>query len=117
LLSRQPTAEIDLDSLSPGQDFLLTISRPCFESICHDLFEKIVASLVDFETKTRQRRPLLDINHSMFVDISFLFASNVVVILAGGSCNIPKLKHMIAEKFPKLGIILYFDLSFCRAYA
>lgn len=65
-LSKSPRAAVEIDALANGYDFYISVSRALFEKLCHDLCVKIVNGLVEFERKIRQKRPLYDINHSMF---------------------------------------------------
>ena len=81
LSSAQQTA-IDLDAIAEGEDLNVNITRPKFEDLCRDLFEKcfppIDAALKDANLKKD------DIHE---------------IILVGGSTRIPKVVEMVKDYF------------------
>jgi len=81
-LSMMTQADIEIDSISDGIDYRLTITRAKFEDLCTDLFRKTIDP-VD--------RVLSDAK---------LDKSKVnEIVLVGGSTRIPKIKSMLSDYF------------------
>ena len=81
LSSSQQTA-IDLDALAEGEDLNVTITRPQFEDLCRDLFEKCIPPMTDALTDADLTKK--DINQ---------------IVMVGGSSRIPKIVEIVKEYF------------------
>ncbi|CAL5998996.1 Cytosolic_heat shock protein 70 [Hexamita inflata] len=81
-LSSQQTAQIELDSIYDGIDLNQSIKLETFETICDEILKQVV----QFVEETVKEAGIAkdNIQH---------------VVLAGGSCKIPKVKKMISEYF------------------
>ena len=83
LSSMQETA-IDVDALAEGEDFNITITRPEFEDLCKEDFNKcipIVEKAIEDASLTKEQ-----IND---------------VVLVGGSTRIPKIQQIVKDYFGK----------------
>ena len=81
-LSLSQQVEIDIDSLAGGQDFNIKITRPQFEEICNDLFERCLKP-IELALKDAQ------LEKDKIDDI----------VLIGGSTRIPKIQEIVKEFF------------------
>lgn len=81
-LSTSTQAQIEVDSLSEGQDLTLTLTRAKFESLCDTLFRKCIGPV---ESVLRDSK----------------IAKNKVdeIVLVGGSSRIPKVQQLLKEFF------------------
>jgi L1 cell adhesion molecule like protein len=81
-LSASSVANIEIDSLFEGQDFITTLTRAKFENLCDDLFKK---------TMNPVEQVLRD---------SKLSKSNIdEIVLVGGSTRIPKIQSLLSDFF------------------
>ena len=81
-LSAAQQTTIDLDAIAEGEDLNITITRPKFEDLCRDLFEKCFPPIDDALKDAKLSKT--DINE---------------IVLVGGSTRIPKVVEMIKEYF------------------
>ena len=81
-LSSAQQTTIDLDAIAEGEDLNISITRPKFEDLCRDLFEKcfppIDEALKDAKLKKEQLNE---------------------IVLIGGSTRIPKIIEMVKDYF------------------
>ena len=81
-LSATTVANIEVDSLHEGIDFMYTLSRAKFENECDYLFRKCLAPV-----------------EKVLRDASVSKGSIHEVVLVGGSTRIPKIQAMLSEMF------------------
>jgi L1 cell adhesion molecule like protein len=81
-LSAAQQTTIDLDAIAEGEDLNITITRPKFEDLCRDLFEKCFPPIDDALKDAKLSKT--DINE---------------IVLVGGSTRIPKVVEMVKEYF------------------
>ena len=84
ILSSTQETTIDIDNLADGEDLNLNISRPEFEDLCKELFEKCIP-LVEEAIKDAR------LTKERIKDI----------VLVGGSTRIPKIQEIVKEYFGK----------------
>jgi L1 cell adhesion molecule like protein len=73
---------IDIDSLAEGEDFNIKITRPKFEDLCRDLFEKCIPPITDALKDADLNKE--DINE---------------IVMVGGSSRIPKVIEIVKAYF------------------
>ena len=83
-LSATQETSIDVDNLAEGEDFNLTVSRPEFEELCKEHFDKCIP-LVEEAIKDAR------LTKERIKDI----------VLVGGSTRIPKIQQIVTEYFGK----------------
>jgi L1 cell adhesion molecule like protein len=98
-LSAATIANIEIDSLYDGIDFMTTISRAKFENICEDLFRKTMAPV---EQVLRDSR----ISKSQIKE----------VVLVGGSTRIPKIQQLLSDFFGGKELCKSINPDECVAY-
>ena len=81
-LSSASQSTIEVDSLSDGQDFSVTITRAKFESLCDSLFRKCMGPV---ESVMRDAKMSKDRIHE--------------IVLVGGSSRIPRVQQLLKEYF------------------
>ena len=81
-LSSAQQTTIDLDALAEGEDLNVTVTRPQFEDLCKDLFEKCIPPITDALKDADLDKN--DINQ---------------IVLVGGSSRIPKIIDVVKEFF------------------
>lgn len=81
-LSNSLSTCIDIDSLMPGEDFTLDVTRAEFESMCSDLFDKC-----------------LELTKKTLSDGRIQANEVEDVVLVGGSTRIPKIQNMLSSLF------------------
>ena len=81
-LSASQQTAIDLDALAEGEDLNVTITRPQFEDLCRDLFEKCIQPMTDALKDADLTKK--DINQ---------------IVMVGGSSRIPKIVEIVKEFF------------------
>ena len=81
-LSASQQTAIDLDALAEGEDLNVTITRPQFEDLCRDLFEKCIQPMTDALKDADLTKK--DINQ---------------IVMVGGSSRIPKIVEIVKEYF------------------
>ena len=83
-LSSMQETQIDVDALAEGEDFNITITRPEFEDLCKERFNKTL-EIVDQALKDA------NLGKDRIDD----------VILVGGSTRIPKIQQIVKDYFGK----------------
>ncbi len=83
-LSSTQETTIDIDNLADGEDFNLTISRPEFEDMCKDLFEKCIPHVEEAMKDAKLTKERI---HD--------------IVLVGGSTRIPKIQQIVKDYFGK----------------
>ena len=81
-LSSTQQTNIDVAALAEGEDFNINITRPQFEDMCHDLFQKCVQPVKDALNDANIKEK--DIND---------------IVLVGGSTRIPKIQEIVRKMF------------------
>ena len=81
-LSSTQQTNIDVAALAEGEDFNINITRPQFEDMCHDLFQKCVQPVKDALNDANIKEK----------DISD-------IVLVGGSTRIPKIQEIVRKMF------------------
>lgn len=81
-LSTATKANVEVDSLSEGFDFLLTITRAKFENLCDAIFRRTIAPL---EQVLRDAKMSKSEIHE--------------VVMVGGSTRIPKIRELVSQFF------------------
>jgi L1 cell adhesion molecule like protein len=81
-LSSAQETMIDIDSLAEGEDFNIKITRPKFEDLCRDLFEKCIPPITDALKDADLNKE--DINE---------------IVMVGGSSRIPKVIEIVKAYF------------------
>jgi len=98
-LSASSVANIEIDSLFEGQDFITTLTRAKFENLCDDLFKKTMEPV---------EQVLRD---------SKLSKSNIhEIVLVGGSTRIPKIQSLLSEFFNGKELCKTINPDECVAY-
>ena len=82
ILSSEPQASIELDSLFDGIDFISNISIFRFEELCRDLFNSILAPVEKVLADSKLQKNEIQ-----------------EVILMGGSTRIPKIRSLLTQFF------------------
>ena len=81
-LSTSMNATIEVDALSNGNDFSITITRAKFEQLCEDLFKK---GITPVEQVMKDAKWSKDMVHD--------------IVLVGGSTRVPKVQQLLKEFF------------------
>ncbi len=81
-LSSSGSASIELDSLFEGQDFVSTLTRAKFESLCMSLFRKTMDPVEQVLKDSKISKSMID-----------------EIVLVGGSTRIPKIQDMLKDFF------------------
>lgn len=81
-LSSGTTAEINVESLAEGIDFVSNISRAKFEELCSTQFQKCLTTVKNVLKDAKVDKKLID-----------------EIVLVGGSTRIPKIQSMLIEFF------------------
>ncbi|KAK1602379.1 hypothetical protein QYE76_016530 [Lolium multiflorum] len=84
VLSTRRHAQLAIESLVDGLDFMETLTRAKFEELNHDLFLKVIALLdrVMVEAELEKKRNMVD-----------------EILLIGGSTMIPKIQRLVRDYF------------------
>jgi len=98
-LSAATTANVELDSLYDGIDFITTITRAKFENLCDDLFRQ---TMIPVEQVLRDSK----LSKSQIDDI----------VLVGGSTRIPKIQQLLSEFFNGKELCKTINPDECVAY-
>lgn len=83
-LSVATSATINIEALYDGIDFVIDITRPVMENICHDIFQRTMEPV--YRVMSDSGLSVTDIDE---------------VVLVGGSTRIPKIREMLAKYFGK----------------
>jgi L1 cell adhesion molecule like protein len=98
-LSSASVANIEIDSLFEGIDFITTLTRAKFENLCDELFKKTMAPV---------EQVLRD---------SKLSKSNIQeIVLVGGSTRIPKIQQLLSDFFNGKELCKTINPDECVAY-
>jgi L1 cell adhesion molecule like protein len=81
-LSTSTQAQIEVDSLSEGQDLTLTLTRAKFESLCDTLFRKCIGPVESVLRDSKIAKDKVD-----------------EIVLVGGSSRIPRVQQLLKEFF------------------
>jgi heat shock 70kDa protein 1/2/6/8 len=81
-LSSATSATIEIDGLFEGNDFLSTITRAKFESLCDSFFVRCMAPIEQVLRDAKMSKS--DIHE---------------IVLVGGTTRIPKIQHLLSEYF------------------
>lgn len=90
-LSISSTAVVEIDSLWHGLNFVLSLTRSRFEELCVDVFQLVVPTIKNAETK------------------SLLQGEVAQIILTGGLSRIPKIQELVRDYFSKSA-----NVTICR---
>jgi len=81
-LSSSASSSVEVDSLYEGIDFSINISRPKFESLCSDIFNKCLDPIDQVLRDAKTSKPQID-----------------DIVLVGGSTRIPKVQELLKDYF------------------
>jgi len=81
-ISTASIANIEIDSLFDGNDFMTTLSRAKFESICNDVFQRTMKPVDQVLSDAKLSKSEID-----------------EVVLVGGSTRIPKIQELLVSYF------------------
>lgn len=81
-LSTATQATIEIDSLSEGQDFMMTMTRAKFEQMCEPVFRRTVAPLDQLLRDAKLSKGQID-----------------EIVMVGGSTRIPRIRQLVQEYF------------------
>ena len=81
-LSSASTTTIEVDSLIDGIDFLLSVTRAKFESLCQDIFQRAIDPVTQVLNDAKISKSQVD-----------------EVVLVGGSTRIPRIQQLLSEYF------------------
>jgi len=98
-LSASSVANIEIDSLFEGQDFITTITRAKFENLCDDLFKKTMAPVEQVLRDSKLSKSNID-----------------EIVLVGGSTRIPKIQSLLSEFFNGKELCKTINPDECVAY-
>ena len=83
-LSSTQETTIDVDALAEGEDLNLTITRPQFEEMCKEDFDKCIPLVEEALKDANLKKERID-----------------DIVLVGGSTRIPKIQQIVKEHFGK----------------
>lgn len=98
-LSSATVANIEIDSLFEGIDFLSSITRAKFENICDDLCKKTMVSLEQVIRDSKISKDRID-----------------EIVLVGGSTRIPKIQQLLTDYFNGKELCKSINPDECVAY-
>jgi L1 cell adhesion molecule like protein len=98
-LSAATTANVELDSLYDGIDFITTITRAKFENLCDDLFRKTMDPVEQVLRDSKLSKSQID-----------------DIVLVGGSTRIPKIQQLLSEFFNGKELCKTINPDECVAY-
>jgi L1 cell adhesion molecule like protein len=98
-LSAATTANVELDSLYDGIDFITTITRAKFENLCDDLFRKTMDPVEQVLRDSKLSKSKID-----------------DIVLVGGSTRIPKIQQLLTEFFNGKELCKTINPDECVAY-
>jgi L1 cell adhesion molecule like protein len=98
-LSAATTANVELDSLYDGIDFITTITRAKFENLCDDLFRKTMEPVEQVLRDSKMSKSQID-----------------DIVLVGGSTRIPKIQQLLSEFFNGKELCKTINPDECVAY-
>jgi L1 cell adhesion molecule like protein len=98
-LSAATTANVELDSLYDGIDFITTITRAKFENLCDDLFRKTMKPVEQVLADSKMSKSQID-----------------DIVLVGGSTRIPKIQQLLSDFFNGKELCKTINPDECVAY-
>ena len=98
-LSSATIANIEIDSLYDGIDFLTTITRAKFENLCDDIFQKTIAPVEQVLRDSKLSKSQID-----------------EIVLVGGSTRIPKIQQLLSDFFNGKELCKSINPDECVAY-
>lgn len=98
-LSSSSVANIELDSLFDGIDYITTITRAKFENLCDALFRKTMAPVEQVLRDAKMSKSQID-----------------EIVLVGGSTRIPKIQQLLSEFFNGKELCKSINPDECVAY-
>jgi len=98
-LSASSVANIEIDSLFEGQDFIATLTRAKFENLCDDLFKKTMEPVEQVLRDSKLSKSNID-----------------EIVLVGGSTRIPKIQSLLSEFFNGKELCKTINPDECVAY-
>ena len=98
-LSASSVANIEIDSLFEGQDFITTLTRAKFENLCDDLFKKTMEPVEQVLRDSKLSKSNID-----------------EIVLVGGSTRIPKIQSLLSDFFNGKELCKTINPDECVAY-
>jgi L1 cell adhesion molecule like protein len=98
-LSSATIANIEIDSLYDGIDFVTTITRAKFENLCDDIFQKTIAPVEHVLRDSKLSKSQID-----------------EIVLVGGSTRIPKIQQLLSDFFNGKELCKSINPDECVAY-
>ena len=98
-LSSATVANIEIDSLFDGTDFITTITRAKFENLCEQLFQKTMAPVEQVLRDSKLSKSQID-----------------EIVLVGGSTRIPKIQQLLSDFFNGKDLCKTINPDECVAY-
>ena len=98
-LSSSTVANIELDSLFEGVDFMTTITRAKFENLCDSLFRKTMEPVEQVLRDSKLSKSSID-----------------EIVLVGGSTRIPKIQQLLSDFFNGKELCKSINPDECVAY-
>jgi L1 cell adhesion molecule like protein len=98
-LSSATIANIEIDSLYDGIDFVTTITRAKFENLCDDIFQKTIAPVEQVLRDSKLSKSQID-----------------EIVLVGGSTRIPKIQQLLSDFFNGKELCKSINPDECVAY-
>ena len=98
-LSSSSVANIELDSLFDGIDYITTITRAKFENLCDALFRKTMSPVEQVLRDAKMSKSQID-----------------EIVLVGGSTRIPKIQQLLSEFFNGKELCKSINPDECVAY-
>jgi len=98
-LSSATVANIEIDSLYDGIDFVTTISRAKFENLCESIFQNTIAPVEQVLRDSKLSKSQID-----------------EIVLVGGSTRIPKIQQLLSDFFNGKELCKSINPDECVAY-
>lgn len=98
-LSSATIANIEIDSLYEGIDFITTITRAKFENLCENIFQKTIAPVEQVLRDSKLSKSQID-----------------EIVLVGGSTRIPKIQQLLSDFFNGKELCKSINPDECVAY-
>lgn len=98
-LSSATVANIEIDSLYDGIDFVTTISRAKFENLCESIFQKTIDPVQQVLRDSKLSKSQID-----------------EIVLVGGSTRIPKIQQLLSDFFNGKELCKSINPDECVAY-
>jgi heat shock protein 1/8 len=98
-LSSATIANIEIDSLYEGIDFITNITRAKFENLCENIFQKTIAPVEQVLRDSKLSKSQID-----------------EIVLVGGSTRIPKIQQLLSDFFNGKELCKSINPDECVAY-